>query len=77
MKRLALIILLTLCGCGVTSKKVSQLKLGQTRAEVISLIGQPSGFAAAGSLETMTYYGTVRRVYVTFEDGKLSQIEVY
>lgn len=42
-------------GCASTSKKLNEVALGQTKDEVIALLGQPHTTTAQGGVEYLTY----------------------
>lgn len=42
-------------GCASTSKKLNEVALGQTKDEVIALLGKPHSTTAQGSVEYLTY----------------------
>jgi hypothetical protein len=42
-------------GCASTSKKLNEVALGQTKDEVIALLGHPHATTAQGSTEYLTY----------------------
>ena len=56
MKTAFLVICLTLTACA-TGEKFSQLRPGMTKAQVISLLGNPKGYAQSGDNEVLQYPG--------------------
>ena len=76
----ALIILVMLAGCAMNSK-MSRLRPGMTKKEVVSILGNPNGFKKEGVYESLQY--TNRLVsdwawdtadyFAIFKDGKLTE----
>lgn len=54
MKHALTILALLLAGCA-TGERVTDLKPGMTKAEVIKTIGQPDGYSAQGKTEYLKY----------------------
>lgn len=53
-KIIVLIIIACLAGCA-TGEKMSRLKEGMTKTEVIDVLGDPDGFQRSGDYEAMKY----------------------
>jgi hypothetical protein len=56
MKRLILLFCLALSAC-TTGEKFSQLHPGMTKAQVVSLLGNPKGYTRNGDKEVLQYPG--------------------
>lgn len=74
------VILIVASGCA-TANKISKVKIGMTRAEVISTIGKPASVSAKGKMEYLNYslsetgdqafYGITTHYYVRLIDGRV------
>ena len=70
---------LLLVGCGTSAKRLAQISPGMTKAQVISVLGNPESVSGQGSAEVFTYtlsnswnapvWNTEYHVY--FIDGKV------
>ena len=56
MRRIVLLLtmLLAISGC-VTGEKMSSLRPGMSKAEVVSILGQPDGYRTAGEQEVLSW----------------------
>ncbi len=74
------VIVIVAAGCA-TANKISKVKIGMTRAEVISNIGKPASVSAKGKMEYLNYslsetgdhalYGITTPYYVRLIDGRV------
>lgn len=53
-KLIAFIIIACLAGCA-TGEKMSRLKEGMTKSEVVDVLGDPDGFQRSGDYEALKY----------------------
>lgn len=82
MKKLILALVVVLAGCA-TAGKINRVSLGQTKDQVIALMGAPDSSKAANGVEVLVYslsdtdndafYGNKSEYWVTIEGGKVTK----
>jgi len=48
-------VLIFLIGCAASSKRLNNLDIGMTKAEVINVLGEPNYTSASNNVEILTY----------------------
>lgn len=73
-----LLISLALLGCETNATRTGNLRVGMTKAEVVSVLGKPTSMGADRQSEVLYYRllegglpGETRTYYVRFVDGKV------
>jgi len=65
-------------GCAGSSKKINNLNIGMTKAEVIAAMGEPNYTSAANNVEILSYKLTSTSLvsdtyFVRIKDGKVER----
>jgi len=80
VKRMLILFFLSILvlGCAGSSKKINNLNIGMTKAEVIAAMGEPNYTSAANNVEILSYKLTSTSLvsdtyFVRIKDGKVER----
>ena len=80
VKRMLILFILSILvlGCAGSSKKINNLNIGMTKAEVIAAMGEPNYTSAANNVELLSYKLTSTSLvsdtyFVRIKDGKVER----
>jgi len=80
VKRMLILFILSILvlGCAGSSKKINNLNIGMTKAEVIAAMGEPNYTSAANNVEILSYKLTSTSLvsdtyFVRIKDGKVER----
>ena len=80
VKRMLILFFLSILvlGCAGSSKKINNLNIGMTKAEVIAEMGEPNYTSAANNVEILSYKLTSNSLvsdtyFVRIKDGKVER----
>ncbi len=60
-----------------SSKGKAKIYIGQSKAEILELLGTPDSFDVGGTTEICTYEGNYEWFVLRFRNGKLTEVDKY